>query len=1145
MFKYVILLLLSTTSALKVYYVTPDHGVYNDTANITGYPLNYYLMHSTEYICSKTQMHFLPGNFNLLSNFTIWNISHFLLTGNQSVIHCSTNSAVLFYNSTNVTVHGLTLKGCATHASHIVTKTSSLSLQYCSNITISYLKTDCIANNYGILAINVFGNSTIRKINSNRITIKYNLSKESLNTIHLAISHFTKTTTNCSSKYSAVHITLKNYCSIVKINLTNTVFYKRNSIFYRSDIHDGLSSLYISKVSFVNITKPKGTKAIYIVLYNRSNRVYTLANRITLMYCNFINVSALSYLILVQSYQDGYTYSKISISRSSFHHNSYATTLVTKTGTESQKKPQVIIYVSYVKIYSIKQMKCVLDLVDTNLRLHHLVLTNANSNQSIIETKNSQIMFKQYVEFSMITTTWCIVIEYIKVDENTLVNFTGNRALGMFTLPSQKRLYTLYEQKMQNNFLCVFQFVSRKGNLDERFYQGEKFNYSILFEHNKGAKLASTKYAFHHCGWVHDSAFTLANSKDINQQYISFNENNFPKRTDIKKTSMCKNNHIDYIDDITGPIYPGQTLKFSIYVKKAIIFQINDLSNIACKIYRSNINDKMQAPKNTCTSFLFNVHHKSGRGCELYLQGMLTSVKKGPLYLDYMKFVDAYYVMFKPCPQGFVLNSVEGKCICDPLLRVLDKFSPIRCNINDQTILRPANAWISATTINNTHMYDVSLHCPFDFCLPYSSNLVLSKLDDQCQYHRVGVLCGYCPRNLSSVFGSSQCKSCSNLYLLIIVPITIAGLIMVLLLFSLNFTVTDGDVNGIILYANIVSINNHLFFSKGGNFNFSRVSISLLNLDLGIETCFYNGMNDYSKLWLQLVFPFYLFVLVIFFIIASRHSSKLQRLTARRVLPVLATLILLSFTKMLRTTSTALFFYSEIIHLPSDQTTLVWSVDSRVTLFGIKFAILFAVCLILFLILLQFIMVLIFTRTLSRFKIINRFKPLLDAYQGPYKSRFYYWTGLQLLIRTVFFGLLALSSNTNIMISTIVIGTIILVQGVVNPFKSRRQNIHELLILLNLQALFAVTQYAVGIHILISLAISQFVIILLNHVRLHLCSRFLNSSVSTEISKVAIKLETAFLNPGTPKSQENEMQSTDTVHIYNEFQEPLIEEFDA
>lgn len=244
-------------------------------------------------------------------------------------------------------------------------------------------------------------------------------------------------------------------------------------------------------------------------------------------------------------------------------------------------------------------------------------------------------------------------------------------------------------------------------------------------------------------------------------------------------------------------------------------------------------------------------------------------------------------------------------------------------------------------------------------------------------------MCGNCPTKLSTIFGSSQCKLCSNYYLLIIMPIAVAGLVLVLLLFTLNFTVTDGDINGIILYVNIISINDHLFFIKDYKFNFTSVSISLLNLDLGIETCFYNGMDDYAKLWLQLVFPLYLFVLVIFFVIASRCSSKLQRLTAGRVLPVLATLILLSFTKMLRTTSTALFFYSKIIHFPSQQTTLVWSTDTRVALFGIKFTILFVICLILFLILLQFTLILIFNRILSRFKIINRFKPLLDAYQGP------------------------------------------------------------------------------------------------------------------------------------------------------------------
>jgi len=86
----------------------------------------------------------------------------------------------------------------------------------------------------------------------------------------------------------------------------------------------------------------------------------------------------------------------------------------------------------------------------------------------------------------------------------------------------------------------------------------------------------------------------------------------------------------------------------------------------------------------------------------------------------------------------------------------------------------------------------------------------------------------------------------------------------------------------------------------------------------------------------------------------------------------------------------------------------VWSADANVPLFGVKFAILFIACLILFSALVPFNTVLLFTKPLSHYKMVTYFKPLLDAYQGPYQIKFYYWTGLQLLIRAIFFGLSAL-----------------------------------------------------------------------------------------------------------------------------------------
>ena len=148
----------------------------------------------------------------------------------------------------------------------------------------------------------------------------------------------------------------------------------------------------------------------------------------------------------------------------------------------------------------------------------------------------------------------------------------------------------------------------------------------------------------------------------------------------------------------------------------------------------------------------------------------------------------------------------------------------------------------------------------------------------------------------------------------------------------------------------------------------------------------------WAKMWLQLAFPFYLIFIATSLIITSRYSTTIQRLSANRALPVLATLFLLSYTKILLVLSSVLFSYSTIIHLPSERTTLVWSIDANVSLIGVRFALLFIVCLMLFLFLLPFNMLLLFTRLLSRFKFIAKFKPLLDAYQGPYKIKFYWST---------------------------------------------------------------------------------------------------------------------------------------------------------
>ena len=238
------------------------------------------------------------------------------------------------------------------------------------------------------------------------------------------------------------------------------------------------------------------------------------------------------------------------------------------------------------------------------------------------------------------------------------------------------------------------------------------------------------------------------------------------------------------------------------------------------------------------------------------------------------------------------------------------------------------------------------------------------------------------------------------------------------LLYLLNLTVTKGTVNGIILYANIISINDSIFLTNNNVFTPLKVFISFANLELGIETCFYDGMDSYAKTWLQLFFPFYLIIITAIIIIASRYSPRIFRLTSSRSLPVLATLFLLSYTGVLRTVLTVLFSYSTITHLPSGHQQIVWSIDASVPLFGVKFTILFIVCLLLFLLLIPFNITLLFSRYLSRFRIINQFKPLLDAFHGPYKDKHYNWVAVNIILRSWFFILYGFTSKLRLLITT-------------------------------------------------------------------------------------------------------------------------------
>ena len=153
------------------------------------------------------------------------------------------------------------------------------------------------------------------------------------------------------------------------------------------------------------------------------------------------------------------------------------------------------------------------------------------------------------------------------------------------------------------------------------------------------------------------------------------------------------------------------------------------------------------------------------------------------------------------------------------------------CYIDQSSIMRPANAHYY---YSNSTKYLISQNCPMDYCLPHSSHLNLLNPDLQCQFNRTGILYSQCQHSLSMVFGSSRCIHCTNIHILITIIVILVGIVLVVLLYLLNLTVTNGTINGIILYANIISINDSVFLVDNNVFKPLRVLIFLLRTSIWV-----------------------------------------------------------------------------------------------------------------------------------------------------------------------------------------------------------------------------------------------------------------------------------------------------------------------
>ena len=366
-------------------------------------------------------------------------------------------------------------------------------------------------------------------------------------------------------------------------------------------------------------------------------------------------------------------------------------------------------------------------------------------------------------------------------------------------------------------------------------------------------------------------------------------------------------------------------------------------------------------------------------------------------------------VKFQDCPAGFSL--VTNKCKCERnLLNILG--SEDSCNIETGLIRRPGRLWIKPIFENGSYAGFVwNKYCPAMFCKDDNSsvsvwlNFSSSNVDNQCQENRVGVMCGTCKQNYSLTLDNFDCKICSNRSLGMLVVFMLYGIVLIAIFLALQMTVAAGTLNGLILYVNVINITKGNFFPPGlkREYEVFSVFISWMNLD-GLLDCFYDGLDVYSLVWLQFIFPFYLWALIGLIAIASKLSTRVVRLFGSNIVAVLSTVILMSFTRLLHASGDALL--SVYVETSNGSRQMVWYLDPSISYFKGKHALLalFAIGVVSFLIIPYFFL-LLFGFLLQAhsnrkgFRWVNKFKPFLDAYYAPFHKKTRYWTGFMLMVR--------------------------------------------------------------------------------------------------------------------------------------------------
>ena len=456
---------------------------------------------------------------------------------------------------------------------------------------------------------------------------------------------------------------------------------------------------------------------------------------------------------------------------------------------------------------------------------------------------------------------------------------------------------------------------------------------------------------------------------------------------------------------------------------------------------------------------------------------------------------------------GWQYDNASNTCSCNDQLKKLIPTCTCTYNIsNDETVFtKDDTKWV---WYNNESSCVYVHYCPHDFCA--SGSFLLNGLNKStCSSNREGMLCSSCAAGYSVILGSNECKKCDNSNLMLVVLIGFVCIVIMVLVVVFDINVANGGFNGLIFYANMVKLNEVVFFHPFDAYQVIPITqfVAWINLDMGLTSCFSSGMDIYTRTWLQYTYPGILFLMICVTLV-FHYVPWCTENCMKDVMPIVGFLVLLSYTKLLRNAAVALTSYRLTCYTLDDNTGTtygtngtnstygtngtmnsstimgdydsddmesmhmhVWPLDASMPYGNKRHAGLIAVAVITVVICVVFLIFINVSPLLSKLRIFNRrlisFKQFAESYHAPFKPKYRFWIGIELAIRPVLiliFGLVPedYANNPNTYVLAFVASSMIVAQVLLGRiYKKLYLNLLDLFYLFNLLCLCIVSAAAI------------------------------------------------------------------------------------